>query len=128
MKPLTKAQRELLEDMRALADNDDSGWEAVPSDYAAVIRWSETVDTPEHMRGKGWGHWDSPTYDRLVFITLTHSGVILGVASAPWVNRSDWHIPYWLANAILGDPRLALNTERRLALIEERKHQLRGQR
>jgi hypothetical protein len=116
-----RAAEKILTRMRELARDPDSGWKVVPSDYAATLRFTTTIKTPDYFRGTGFGRWHEATYDQHVFVTLVAGKVILGVAAAPWVGRSDTSIPFWLAEAILDDPALGLDSAHRQQLKANRK-------
>lgn len=76
-------------------------WKAIRSDYSMVMSFTETVPTPEHNRGTGFGRWNEPTYDRHLFVTYVAGKFILGEARAPWVGRSDRDAPLWFVELIL---------------------------
>jgi hypothetical protein len=107
--------------MVELAVDQASPWTALGSMVGATIRFTETVPTPDYHRGTGFGRWDQDTYDRQVFLTLVAGKFILGVATAPWMGRSDSDIPLWLAEAILEDPALGFDSARQWQLKAERR-------
>lgn len=113
---LTKTQERILARMRELATTGE--WVAIRGD---TIRLTRTRKTHPANLGTGFGRWEQPEYDQHMFVTLMHSGMLLGDAPAPWVGRSDSTLPYWLAEAILDaeDPWDVL--ERRVALTQARK-------
>jgi hypothetical protein len=107
---------------RMIALVQEGTWSVVPSAYAAVIRLTKTVTTPEANLGDGFGRWPEPTYDRHLFVTLTSQGVIVGDAVAPWIGRHDSTAPYWLVEEMLAASDPWAVWDRRL----ERKHERRG--
>ena len=113
---MTRTQERILARMRELITTGD--WVAIRGD---CIRLTRTRQTHPANLGSGFGLWEEPEYTQIMFITLMHSGVLLGDAPAPWVGRQDSEIPYWLAEAILNaeDPWDVL--ERRVALTQARK-------
>lgn len=117
----------LVRRMVELAADETSGWTALGSLTGATLRWTETVPTPEYHRGDGFGRWPEETYDRHVFITLVAGKFILGAATAPWMGRSDSDIPLWLAEAILEDPALGLDSARQWQLKAARRDARAGQ-
>jgi hypothetical protein len=106
---MTKTQTQLYARMRELVAQ--GTWDALPTNVGITVRWTRTVPTP------GWAkdarRWPADTYNRLVFLTLQRSGVILGISSAPWMRRQDSHIPYWRAFEILDNPQAAFSPARR---------------
>lgn len=115
---LTKGQALLVARMRELIE--EGTWHAVPS-HSPTIRYTDTQTTHPAQLGDGFGRWPEPNYSRHVFVTLAGGSVILGVASAPWMGRSDSSIPLWLATEILKDPTLAFDDTRRWAMRDARK-------
>jgi len=120
----SKKAVEIRDRIMNLAHDEASGWEPVPG-IGLTIRFSTEHETPDWARqtrsvDRG-AYWGQPTYHSHVFVTLVASKVILGVASAPWVGRTDSEIPYWLAEAILADHTLAGDHERINALRAARK-------
>lgn len=93
---MTKTQAKMLDAMRAAIASGE--WVAVSGQ---TIRYTETLETPEGIPDR-W--WPGATYDRYVFVTLTLGGMILGVARAPWVERTDQSVTYKRAFAVLADP------------------------
>jgi hypothetical protein len=111
----------IIHRMVELAGDPASGWTALGGQIGATVRYTKTRQTPDYMRGTGFGRWDQGTYDTHVFLTLVAGKFILGVASAPWVGRSDSDVPLWLVQAILEDPDLAHDDIRRNAMRNARK-------
>lgn len=116
----------IIHRMVELAGSEDSPWTALPTQHGgATIRWTKTRPTPDYARSTERGAWnalwDQDTYDSHVFITLVGGKFILGVASCPWVGRSDQDAPLWLVEAILEDPELAHDDTRRWAMRDARK-------
>jgi hypothetical protein len=104
--------------MAELAEDPNSPWERLPSRFGeATIRRTWTRETPDyHQRD-----WPEPTYHAHAFLTLVAGKIIMGTSAAPWVRRLDQEIPLWLAEAVLEDPELALDTERRMAMRDARR-------
>jgi hypothetical protein len=121
-----KLRDKLAARMVELAADTESPWTALGSMVGATLRFTETVPTPDYHRGEGFGRWDQDTYDRHVFLTLVAGKFILGVATAPWMGRSDSDIPLWLAEAILEDPALGFDDARRWQLKAARRAGIRG--
>lgn len=121
---MTKAAQRIADTMVNLVAEKGSGWEIVPS-YVPTIRFTRERPTPDYAlseeRGAWNALWSQPTYHTHVFVTLVNGKVILGTSAAPWVRRQDRDIPFWLAEAILEDPELALDDERVRAMREARK-------
>jgi hypothetical protein len=123
---LTKTQERILAKMKELAGG--GTWERVPTGYGFTIRHDLHQATPaanlcteeEHARN-GFGRWPEPVYKSMVFLTLTHSGILMRTAPAPWVSARDFEVPYWLAEAILSDPDLGHDDGRMLELRRARK-------
>ena len=113
----TRKER-VIHRMVALAGSADSPWTAIETSVGATIRRSWTNETPEYM-GRAWSE---PTYEAHVFLTLVAGKFLLGRAPAPWVGRADSYVPVYLAEAILEDPELGLDTDRQLDM----KHARRG--
>lgn len=123
---MTSTRDKLMARMVELVQDEASPWEVVPGLVSPTIRRTWTVETPEYARGTGFGRWDQDTYDQHVFLTLTHKGFLMRRADAPWVGAHDGEIPYWLAEKILADPELGLDTHRQLELKRARKAGIRG--
>jgi hypothetical protein len=117
---MTGARRQqLIDRLLALAAGADARWVHVP-DHGLSVRHSETLPTPAWARERriipGMGgertlpHWDEPTYQRHVFVTLVHRDAkpILSVARAPWMGRSDLDLTLTRALEVLEDPDSAL--------------------
>lgn len=89
-----------------------------------TVRWSRQRTTPDACRAPGSrggpALWPDPVYTQFVFLSVVGRNVILGTAAAPWTNRVDQEVPLWLAELIVEDPPLALDTQRRLTLAAER--------
>lgn len=110
---LTKTAKRVLHTMIRLTQDTSTGWVPIPGlPGNGTIRWDQVNETPEYMRGTGFGKWPEPTYESHVWITLVAGKVILGVAHSPVTGRQDRDIPFWLAEKILTDPALALDPER----------------
>lgn len=117
---MTKTQARVLARMKELAAQ--GTWTGVPSNYGLTIRWTRTQPTPESIKSAKPCPWPGDDYDRHVFLTLVGQVLIMGVRPCPWVRGTDSPVPYWLAEAVMEDPELAFDTERRLAM----KHARRG--
>jgi hypothetical protein len=109
-----------------LAHDETSGWEPVPGLAGLTIRHTDEHETHPANRAKpgegaGFGTWDQPTYHSHTFVTLVAGKVILGYSAAPWMSRNDSDIPFWLAEAILGDHTLAGDYTRINAMRDARK-------
>lgn len=111
--------------MVELARDPESGWEAVPQQVGATLRFTKTEQTPDYARSseRGAWHalWDQDTYDMHVFVTLVAGKVLMRVSTAPWVSARDQSIPFWLAEAVLEDAELGWDGRRQWALKAERK-------
>lgn len=112
-----KLKDKLAHRMVELAGDPESGWTALGSLVGATLRFTTTSPTPDYMRYA----WDEDTYDSHVFLTLVAGKFILGMATAPWMGRRDSDIPLWLAEAILEDPALGLDSARMLDLRAARR-------
>lgn len=117
---MTKTQARVLARMKELAAQ--GTWTGVPSNYGLTIRWTRTQPTPEFIKSGTYSPYPFEEYDRHVFLTLVGQVVIMKVSSCPWMRGTDGPVPYWLAEAVMEDPELAFDTERRLAM----KHARRG--
>lgn len=100
-------------------------WEPVPKAYGLTVRHTVTEKTPDYAR-KPWREsaeplWGQDTYNTHVFVTMIGRKVILGAASAPWMGRTDTDVPLWLAEMILDDPSLGLDSHRQVELRNQRK-------
>jgi hypothetical protein len=104
-----------------LAHDETSGWEPVPGLAGLTIRHTDEHETHPANLGEGFGRWPEPTYHSHTFVTLVAGKVILGYSAAPWMSRNDSDIPFWLAEAILGDHTLAGDYTRINAMRDARK-------
>lgn len=115
-----RAAQKIANQMVELVGEKGTGWEIVPS-FAPTIRYTATHPTPEYAREGDRPLWEGETYNTHVFVTLVNGMVVLGTSTAPWVGRRDRDIPFWLAELILAEPALALDTHRQLKLKAARK-------
>jgi len=113
-----KLRDKIKQRMAELAEDETSPWEPVPARFGeATIRRTWTHDTPDyHQRD-----WPEPTYHVHVFLTMVAGKIIMGTAPAPWVGRSDSEIPLWLAEAILEDAELGLDSQRQMDMRHARR-------
>lgn len=110
----------IIQRMVELAGDEASLWTEVRGLYGIVLRRTWTRQTSQTYRDLDL--WTQPTYQEYLFLTLTAiGGVLLGVSHAPWVGRRDRDIPLWLAEAILEDPELGLDSTRQLEMRDARK-------
>jgi hypothetical protein len=111
--------------MVELAGQPDSGWEVVLGTVGATIRWTGTETTPDLIRkrrpGQTWAIWEGDTYNTNVFITLVAGKFVMRASTAPWTPCQDLDLPLWLAEMVLEDPALGLDSYRQLELRRERK-------
>lgn len=112
----TRAAR-LLDRMKTLPA--DGPWTRIGAS-GFCVRWSiEKQVTPDWAKVSG--AWPGETFDSHVFLTVSAGSVFLRAAHAPWV-RSDYRkIPLWLAEAVLDDPALGLDSDRQRVMREERR-------
>lgn len=120
-----KAADKILARMIELAQDPDSGWEPVPGQVGATVRFTKEERTPDYARsserGAWYALWDQDTYSMHVFVTLVAGKVLMRVSTAPWVSANDTHIPFWLAEAVLADAELGWDSPRQWRLKSERK-------
>lgn len=95
-----RKRAELIERMRAVAGDPDSGWSVIGP---GTVRWSQELPTPSWV---GAAQWPGTTYTRHVFVTLVSltSAPIVRVARAPWVRASDVSTSLAKALDLLADP------------------------
>ncbi len=121
----SKAAERLMAELVRLARDPESGWEAVPGQVGATVRFTKTEATPDYARSseRGAWHalWDQDTYDMHVFVTLVAGKVIMRTSTAPWVSAHDHHVPFWLAEAVLADPELGWDSPRQWRMKADRK-------
>lgn len=110
---MTTTQAQLVEHIkRALASGT---WRRVQTDLPNVVHliYTETCDTPEFAKrvGRYAPSWESPTYDRMVGITVWPGKVnpLLRVSLAPWMGSNDSHVSNTRAVDILANPSLVWN-------------------
>lgn len=121
----TRAAERLMTELVRLARDPNSGWEPVPAQVGATVRFTKTETTPDYARSseRGAWHalWDQDTYDMHVFVTLVAGKVLMRVSTAPWVSAHDTSIPFWLAEAVLADPELGWDSPRQWQMKADRK-------
>lgn len=108
-----------------LAQDKDGPWELVPSMYSLTIRHTTEHPTPDWARtqrhGQTFALWTGEVYASHVFVSMVGRKVIVGTCAAPWIQRRDQDCPLWLAEMILADPALGLDTERIIQLRAQRR-------
>lgn len=110
----------IIQRMIELAGDEASPWTGVEGLYGVVLRRTWTRQTSQTYRDLDL--WTQPTYQAHLFLTMTATGgVLLGVSHAPWVGRRDHDIPLWLAEAILENPELGLDSTWQLAMRDARR-------
>lgn len=117
---MTKTQARIRARMEELAGQ--GTWARSPRSgmlNLPTVRWTRTQPVPEYAK-TGPHPYLSDEYDCHVFLTLVRQ-IIMRVCPAPWVRCRDSSIPFWLAEAILEDPELALDTQRQLDMRHARR-------
>lgn len=110
----------IIQRMIELAGDEASPWTGDQHLAGVALRRTWTRQTSQLYRDLDM--WTQPTYQEHLFFTATATGgVLLGVSHAPWVGRQDQVIPLWLAEAILEDPELGLDSTRQLEMRDARK-------
>jgi hypothetical protein len=106
-----KLRDKIKQRMAELAEDPASPWEPVPSRMVGrTIRRTWTRETSRtYLELKVWSE---STYQAHAFLTQVNATFILGTSAAPWVGRRDQVVPLWLAEAILDEPELALDSHR----------------
>ncbi|MGY1968994.1 hypothetical protein ACW9HH_32570 [Nocardia gipuzkoensis] len=105
--PLTVKQTQLVDAMNHGLDT--KRWEIVPGHPFFVIRYTETVPTPDVFRHRSW---PEPEYQRHVFINIVTGrpwSITLRRAAAPWVAATDSKITLSRACEIVTNPETVWN-------------------
>ena len=120
---MTKTQKELLAAMIAAVKT--GTWTDVSRPMLGVtVRHKIEQPTPDYVTK---AMWPGQTYSSCCFLTFTGRTVIMRMSIAPWVNSSEFPVPYWLALAVLADPSLGYDSHRQLELRNERRRRAPGE-
>jgi hypothetical protein len=90
-------------------------WERIPVDYAYMIRWNRTVNTPDWAREERHligATWTSPTHDQRVIVTFpigNKGRPFLGISHNPWSRTDRYEVSLDRALAALNDPAAVLD-------------------
>lgn len=107
-------QEQLVEHIKAALGSGVWRRQDIDLPGAVHVIYTEDVDTPEWAKraGRYAPSWQSPTYQRIVAITLIRGtkSPKLRVSHAPWMSACDSFIRNTRAAQILDDPTLMWRT------------------